>query len=63
MKQAERMNLDEAIEMVKAIYDKAVKRNEDAEWRGYGPVVHNPVAWALYNAWRIADGKEVAYEV
>ena len=63
MGQAERMSLDEAIEMVKAIHAKAVERNQDAAWRGYGPVVFNPVAWALYNAWRIADGKEVTYEV
>lgn len=53
---AERFSLDEAIEMVKAMHEKAVKRNEDAAYRGYGPVVFKPVAWALYNTWRIADG-------
>lgn len=58
MKEPKQMPLEKALDLVKAVYADAVERNQDAENRGYGPVVYNPVAWALYKVWLVADGKE-----
>ena len=42
------MTLEEAIEILKAEYERAVK----LEW------VHNPVAYALYQTWKKADARK-----
>lgn len=54
----QKLTIDEAIEMVTNEYEKAVRFNESSVKQDAGFAVHNPVAWALYKAWRIADGKE-----
>lgn len=41
------MELEKAIEILRAEYERAVK----LEW------VHNPVAYALYQAWKKVDGR------
>lgn len=41
------MNIDEAIEMLKAEYEKAEKQKH----------IHKPVAYALYQTWKEADRK------
>ena len=56
--QPKRLMIDEAVDIVRTVYRQAMKLNGDAAKNGYGPIVTDPVAWALYRAWRIADGKE-----
>lgn len=41
------MTLDEAIEVLKEMYETALKM----------PFVFNPIAWALYQTWKVADIK------
>lgn len=41
------MTLEEAIETVRKMYEVGLKM----------PFVYNPVAWALHQAWKIADIK------
>ncbi len=43
------MTLKDAIKLLEAEYDKAVKL------KGY---VNKPIAYALYNTWKIVDEKE-----
>ena len=42
------MTLQKALKLVEAEYERAKK----LEW------VHNPLAYALYKVWRMADGKD-----
>lgn len=48
-----RMTIGKALELVAREYDKAKAQ----EW------IHNPVAWALYIIWKIADTEEKQNEV
>lgn len=42
------MTIDQAIALLRANYDKALK----------SPCVHTPLAYALYHTWRYVDTKE-----
>ena len=42
------VSLEKAIEMLKAEYERASKLE----------FVYDPLAWALYQVWKIADGRK-----
>lgn len=42
------MTIEKAIEMLRAEYERAKRL----------PFVMNPLAWALYQVWKIADGRK-----
>ena len=54
----QRPTIDEAVWLVRSLHQSALKLNAEGKATMYGAKIHNPVAWALYKAWRIADGKE-----
>lgn len=48
MKKNDNKELFKAFEMIIDYYDDALKMEH----------IHNPLAWALYQVWKVVDGRE-----